>query len=167
MLKPHGSLNWLMPTKARYKLPILATDASGGLRYIGTTLTHAYVRPPNRLPISVAPFIVPPTSKKLTNTPLLGRVRDREEDALATADEVFILGWSIPKTDKDQVQLIRRAVQRRAKPFTRVVAVNYHAGATYYRRVARTFGVPFSRVEQFDDGVLDFVGRELASMKKG
>ncbi len=163
VLKPHGSLNWLMPEKARYKLPILATDAAGALRYIGTTLTHAYVQPPNRWPIRVAPFIIPPTSKKRTKVPLLTRVREREEDALATADEVFILGWSIPKTDKDQVALIRRAIARRTKPFTRVVAVNYHAADTYYRRVARLFGVAASRVERFDGGILDFVGRELAA----
>ncbi|MGZ5441477.1 MAG: hypothetical protein ACXW5U_07310 [Thermoanaerobaculia bacterium] len=162
VLKPHGSLNWLLPAQGRYRSPVLATNSAGALRYIGSTPTHAYVRPPNHLPIRVAPFIVPPTREKNTHLSFLRSIRAREAAAIETADEIFLIGWSMPATDKDQVALIRAAVRQRQRPFERVVAVNYRAGDSYYRRVARILGVSLARVERFDNGVLEFADREVA-----
>ena len=36
-----------------------------------------------------------------------------EFDALTAADEIFVLGYSFPKTDRDQMDLVQRAVNER------------------------------------------------------
>jgi hypothetical protein len=160
ILKPHGSLNWLLATRGRFRLPFLAVTAEERVRYIGTRVDHPYVSLPDRLPTPVAPFIVPPTSHKNTDLPLLRQVRASELAAVESADEVFVLGWSLPETDADQENLIRCAVERRTSQFSRVVAVNFKANESYYSRVATIFGVPRSKVEPFNGGLQDFLSRE-------
>jgi hypothetical protein len=132
------------------------------VRYIGTRATHPYVRLPDRLPTAVSLFIVPPTSHKNTDISFLRRIRTEEASAIESADEVFIIGWSLPATDVDQVALIREAVMRRSHPFQRVVAVNYGADESYYCRVADVFGVRRENVESFNTGLNDFLINETA-----
>jgi len=160
VLKPHGSLNWLIATRRRFRLPFVAVTANEQVRYIGTRTDHLYVSLPDRLPIPVAPFIVPPTSHKNTDLPLLRQIRTLERAALESADEIVVLGWSMPETDADQENLIRAAVARRASPFSRVVAVNFKANQSYYSRIADVFGVPISKVEAFNEGLQDFLARD-------
>jgi len=162
VLKPHGSLNWLLPSDGRTRLPVVATTVEGHVRYIGSTETHAGIRFLDELPVRVAPFILPPTSSKNTDLAILRNLRKKEAAALQSADELYVIGWSIPRTDVDQVKLIQQAVARRQKPFSRVVVVNYRQPERYYHRVARLFGFPLRRVERFDDGVLDFIASQLA-----
>lgn len=162
VLKPHGSLNWLALAGRPGRLPVISTTAGGQVRYIGSTLTHPSVRFPNELPVSVAPFILPPTSAKQTHMPLLCRLRRQEVIALADANELYVIGWSIPKTDLDQVRLIEEAVAQRRQPFSRVVVVNYKQQDAYYDRVARIFGVRRQEIEQCNEGVSQFLAAELA-----
>lgn len=163
VLKPHGSLNWLLATRGRFRLPFLAVTAEDRIRYIGTRVDHPYVSLPDRLPTPVAPFIVPPTSHKNTDLPLLRQIRALEQAAVESADEILILGWSMPDTDADQEDLIRAAVARRHSHFSRVVAVNFNAEQSYYSRVANVLGVPSSKLEVYNDGLQDFLVRETSS----
>ena len=163
VLKPHGSLNWLLDDRHRFHLPFISLTEEGRVRYIGTKVTHPYVSLPDRLPIAVSPFIVPPTSKKNTNTRVLQRIRQMETDALAAADEVFVIGWSVPSTDEDQVALIKHAVSQRSRPLQRLVVVNYAADTSYYDQVARIFRVKPRVMSVFDTGLQDFLSHERGS----
>lgn len=160
VLKPHGSLNWLVPKprgRSGRRLPVLAVTNSGAVRYPQTLKPHSEVRFPNLwYPVTVTPLIVPPSRTKNTSRRLLQRLRDREDKALRTADEVYVFGWSMPHSDKDQMELIRRAVTSRERPFRKVVAVNWHAADNYYHRVADVFGVPAKSVTRYDEGLRDF-----------
>jgi hypothetical protein len=162
VLKPHGSLNWLAG-RGKFRLPFVAVSANGRVRYIGSRATHPYVRLPGRFPTAISVFIVPPTSRKNTDISFLSRIRAKEVSAIEEADEVVVIGWSLPATDSDQVDLIRDAVTKRRKPFKRIVAVNYGADESYYLRVADVFGVRREFVESFNTGLTDFLTRELAS----
>jgi hypothetical protein len=162
VLKPHGSLNWLAPVGRPGRLPVISATAGGHVRYVGSTVTHPSVRFPDELPVRVAPFILPPTSAKQTHMPLLCRLRRQEVMALAKANELYVIGWSIPKTDVDQVRLIEEAVAQRRQEFSRVVVVNYGQHEAYYSRVARIFGVRRQKIEQYNEGVSQFLAAELA-----
>ena len=46
-----------------------------------------------------------------------------ESQALESAHEVWVIGWSVPQTDGDQRDLIRAAVARRPRPIERLRVV--------------------------------------------
>jgi hypothetical protein len=164
VLKPHGSLNWLVGKgRDARRLPVIATTSSGNVRYVAVTEPHAGVRFPNSWrPVSVTPLIVPPMSKKNTNLPMLARIRDMEAAALEEADEVFVFGWSMLASDTDQKNLIHRAVSHRKRPFSKVVVVNLHPKNNYYRRIARAFGVSQHTIVRSDRGLVDFLRKSYA-----
>ena len=163
VLKPHGSLNWFVPRRREdaHMPPVLATDGAGAVRYPVTLRPHSEVRFPTFWkPIEVTPLIVPPSDTKNTSMPLLRRLRRREETALRNADEVYVLGWSMPSSDKDQIALIKRAVSARRRAFQRVVVVNRGAKENYFRRIGEVFGVPKRSVVRYNEGLQDFLLRE-------
>ncbi len=106
--------------------------------------------------MDLEPCILTPRTAKRANRDFLRKVRDREEEAIQMADQVFVLGWSIPKTDQDQETLIRCSVAKRGKPIESLVAVNYRAGAPYYFRVAEIFDLKSDAVQVYDSGFIDF-----------
>jgi len=163
VLKPHGSLNWFTPRRAEDvdTPPVLAANSEGTVRYPRTLRPHAEVRFPTLwYPIEVTPLIVPPSASKNTAMPLLRTIREHEAVAIREADEAYVLGWSMPASDKDQVALVRRAVARRRKPFKRIVVVNREAKDNYFRRVAAAFGVTARHITRYNDGLEDFLLRE-------
>lgn len=86
-------------------------------------------------------------------------MRELEEKAIREVDEVFVLGWSIPRTDRDQECLIRGSVAKRSRPFSSVTAVNYGAGVEYFDRVRDIFGVGRASLHVFNAGFRDYVNR--------
>jgi len=167
VLKPHGSLNWLAPLKGHYdesrmddlrqgRTVVIPLCEDGTLRYLPTTNLPPWVQPTHECPISVEPVILTPEGAKKPDRQFLRAVKEREEIAILEADEVFILGWSIPRTDFDQECLIRSMVSKRSQPFQQITAVNLAASAEYYCRVADIFGVEQSSVRTYNTGFRDF-----------
>jgi hypothetical protein len=108
-------------------------------------------------------FIIPPgggqSYDRATEMPFLQDILRREEECLQEADEVFVLGWSLPRTDGDQACLIRTSVARRRTSLEQFTIVNYLAPTQYFDRVVELFGVPKGHVNAFNDGFRDFVRR--------
>ncbi len=160
LLKPHGSLNWLVPeTGVTGVTAILPLTNGGLLRYFSSTETFQRLQPPNALPIAVEPLILTPRVAKCPDRDFLREIREKEEEAIRSADEVFILGWSIPRTDSNQECLIRHNVAKRPAPFQKVTVVNLLSGVDYYIRAADIFGVARSDLRIFNSGFRDFVSR--------
>jgi hypothetical protein len=135
---------------------ILPLCAGGTLRYMPTTDLPPWVQPANEYPMTIQPVILTPRGTKKPDRPFLSVVRDREERAVLEADEVYILGWSIPRTDTDQECLIRSMVAKRSQPVQQVTVVNAFAGVDYYRRVAEIFGVEQGSVRTYNVGFREF-----------
>ncbi|MEK9136328.1 MAG: hypothetical protein AAB393_04340, partial [Bacteroidota bacterium] len=144
-LKPHGSLNWLVPFKLPYeptKVGIATEDApvvipltaSGALRYWCSTLDSQHVQCPGKDPHEVGVCILPPSSAKRSGLSFLESIRHQEIQALRDADEIYVLGWSMPETDTDQECLIRSAVRDRRESIGQVTAVSRGASPEYFRR---------------------------------
>lgn len=169
ILKPHGSLNWLVPLKTPY-----TTDSTGmrfengpvivpvtsevELRY--SRFTPKFNRldlPGTCLSLDVLPCIVPPVSRKSSSLPFFEEVRKREQEAIKNADEIYVLGWSAPKTDQDQESLILDAVANRSKSDPAVTVVNQDATPEYFERVANLCGVDKGKLKIFNAGFNDFV----------
>jgi hypothetical protein len=87
------------------------------------------------------------------------KVREQEEAAILSADEVYILGWSIPRTDGDQECLIRNAVSKRDHSFRQVIVVNQYAGVEYFKRVKDIFSVEGEALRIFNSGFREFIAR--------
>jgi hypothetical protein len=83
----------------------------------------------------------------------------KEEEAVREAEDFYILGWSLPKTDRDQLDLIKRAVAARRGHIGRVVVVNLDAKPDYFGHVQETFGVAKSNLEIHNAGFRDFAER--------
>jgi hypothetical protein len=167
VLKPHGSLNWLSPMRGHYdeskdddlrkgRSVILPLCEDGTLRYMPTTNLPPWVQPANEFPMTVQPVILTPRGAKKPDLAFLRTVRDQEEAAVLDADEVYILGWSIPRTDTDQECLIRSMVAKRSQPFRQMTVVNAFAGLDYYRRVADIFGVEQDTIRTYNAGFREF-----------
>lgn len=167
VLKPHGSLNWLAPIKGHYeenaaddlrqgKSVILPLDDNGKLRYFPTTNLPPWVQLPNDLPIQVEPVIVTPRGAKKADCLFLRNIRDQEEAAILNADEVYVLGWSLPRTDVDQECMIRTIVGKRPKPFQKLITVNLAASADHYARVQAIFGVERMASYAYNAGFRNF-----------
>jgi len=168
VLKPHGSLNWLLPVvRPARAMPfgdgpvVVRVDTTGAPEYVATArdwLRLFYTA--NGMPKKVAPGIIAPLRRKEAHLPIFSETREAEIAAIKDAREVFVLGWSMPATDDDQRCLIRRAADLRAEPPHQLVVVNLNQPPEYFERVADTFGVPLSAVQVWNHGVADYVRAE-------
>jgi len=169
ILKPHGSLNWLLGFKENYNfldaVPILCLEADQSITHydrfdcqhlqlkddIGGDLSEESVWS------NAGPYLIPPTDSKSSNLQFVKGIRDQESQAYATADEVYVIGWSMPLTDRNQVELIRKCIEERRRPLERVVCINYKARTGYYDDVAQVFGVGDSQLVNHDSGFCQYV----------
>jgi hypothetical protein len=173
ILKPNGSLNWLVPLErpyhqARHGLafeenhPVVIVpleEESGRLRYWSSTANFqkAYFPQMNPLPKDVLQCILPPLSEKHTSIDFLKSIREQESLAIKNADLVYILGWSMPQSDSDQTDLITQAVATRTKPFEQIIAINFGAGPDYFLRIQEMFGIGSEGLKICNSGFVDFV----------
>jgi hypothetical protein len=156
LIKPHGSLNFLVPQRAsglfepaKMLLP-LTSDLK--LRYWPSALTFNYVVRPDDWPRDVKILIAPPSPQK---PEVLRQAVSDEFDAIESADEVFILGYSLPKTDTDQRDLIGKAVKERRTQIERLTIVNRNAPDDYFEDVTELFD-PQETPQRFNNGFFDF-----------
>lgn len=171
VLKPHGSLNWLLPFANPGKtMPfedgptVVRVDDDGHPEYVGTLPDWVKVILPDAgLPHHVEPGIIAPLKRKDANLLIFKHIRSEELTAVRDADDAYVLGWSMPLSDDDQTCLIRYAVSLRNAPLQRVVAVNRNQPPEYFERVADVFGVPLERVEVWNDGFADYVDAVVAA----
>jgi len=154
ILKPHGSLNWVVPFSGNYEF-----DVSPVAIIVGEENKIAY-----RSEFDIFDdgywgiFVIPPVPPKESSQRFIQRTLDDEKEALKEADDVYILGWSMPKTDRKQVSLIREAVEQRGgKPFDKITVINFGAEVEYFERVASVFGVNQGDLRVFNAGFCDFV----------
>jgi hypothetical protein len=167
ILKPHGSLNWLVPYRVPYEQAveglkfldgplIVPVTPKGVLRYWPCTRNFQHVAPPGEMPMEVGLCILPPSSAKHSELPFLKRTREMEADALSTADEIVVIGWSVPETDLDQAELVETAVATRQTPLERVIVVNRGAATAYFHRLAALFHVESRLLRVYNSGFVDF-----------
>lgn len=173
ILKPHGSLNWLVPIKnPNAAMPFgdgpvtLRLDEDFAPEYVGNADDWPRVTLPDKEPTDVAPGIIAPLSRKDARLESFVVIREKEFESVRTADTAYIVGWSIPVTDEDQLHLIGYAVQQRDRPFERVVIINRDQGPEYYDRIARLFGVERGTLEIWNNGFQDWVDHQSTTAAK-
>jgi hypothetical protein len=163
ILKPHGSLNWLRPRQS-----IASSEESAGaattmivplsnsleLRYWTSANTFNYISLPDQLPDDVEILIAPPSPTKLLIMP---QTRSLEFDAIKEADEVFVVGYSMPRTDRDQWDLISRARKARNTAIQRLTIINRGASLEYIADMRSLFQPQTTRI--FNDGFADFAAQ--------
>ncbi len=161
ILKPHGSLNWLrrrerghagsmlVPLNCNMELRYWAiADPFHPINFHGPSGSRDFESP------NVEICITPPSPTKV---PVIDSVRSAECDAIKHADEVFVIGYSLPETDGDQRRLIEDAIGERSEPISRLTIVNYGAGAGYFEDLKNLFK-PLCYAT-FDNGFADFAER--------
>lgn len=164
ILKPHGSLNWLVPTEtmiqfygANGNTVVLPLAADGGLSYACHPNQNLnLINLPNGTGYDCEPYIVPPLAAKRTDREFTPTVRRQEQDAIQRADQVYVLGWSMPRTDREQECLISHNVAERTRPADEVTVVNYGAAPNYFQRLADVFNVRPEQLRIYNAGFVDF-----------
>jgi hypothetical protein len=165
VIKPHGSLNFILPVEvpsrhtpnglALRKGPVeIPRTADGGVCYLSGEDDGK------------EPYIVPPSPFKgqaaaSPATPL-DTLRDEEARAVANANEVYVLGWSLPETDLDQAVLISTAAAKRKNAFERVTVVNLGGPPAYYSRIGSIFNVKDESIRIYNAGFSQFVEDTVA-----
>ncbi len=174
ILKPHGSVNWLMPFRYPYGSGgaglvfepngpvIVPLDYCGRLR--NCNLEGDFNRVCWGLPHQtwdVGVYIVPPADSAKAAAPPrpLGDLPSWEAEAVRQADEVFVIGWSAPQTDQGQIRIIKSAARDRLRGPLRVTLVSLRRDDGLRLRVADAFGVAPDSVEAHWDGFRAFVDR--------
>jgi hypothetical protein len=159
LIKPHGSLNFIGTLAVPYEhTPYgLAFDEQVELELPGRDSKE--VRYWAEAMDFKEPCIVPPAASKPDALKALGLsflegLRDAEKQAIKSADMVYIIGWSIPKTDEDQRTLIREST--RGKALQQLVVVNRGAPPSYFSDVADLFGVDISDLKIYNNGFCEF-----------
>jgi hypothetical protein len=167
ILKPNGSLNWLVPYQTPYEQPreglrfsdgplIVPVTPEGAIRYWPSTHDSQHVTLPGNLPTNIGVCILPPSPAKRGELSFLKRCREMENEALTNADEVIVIGWSVPETDNDQGDLIKATTGNRRNPLKRITVVNRGEVTAYFRRVAELFGVDALSMRIYNSGFVDF-----------
>jgi hypothetical protein len=178
VLKPHGSLNWIVLHNAMHQsgeagllvdpgTPVfvpLANAESSDVDYWRAEkqeCANIFYKPPSNTKFAEVHgsiFLIPPTRPaKKTRPVFLTKVRDAEKAAIREADEIFIVGWSMPVTDQDQICAIRCCVAEREKALESITVINRGERPEYFERIADTFGVTRSALRVFNNGFSDYV----------
>jgi hypothetical protein len=162
VLKPHGSLSWYNDPQDTYAPPILSTTdkkevmfASGGDE-LGVTFSGDS-QPESQK--TYFPYIVPPTPLKTRSGPIFWEIQKKMENALANADFVVIIGWSMPGTDKDVLAFIERTIQARTKQLRKVICCDKRGGV-FFKRFEQIFWPaesPTNYAGGFDKGFINDV----------
>lgn len=157
ILKPHGSLNWLVPFDGNFEFKNASPqvyEKDGAVAYFPEFEVQGIVIPAGFVGLAV--FLVPPLPAKKGSFDFIEKILALEREALREADEVYILGWSMPKTDTDQVCLVSDTMRQRRQPLQGLTVVNLGAQVDYFDRVATAFGVDPSAMKVFNAGFCDF-----------
>jgi hypothetical protein len=148
-----SSLNWLLGFKENYHfidaVPILCLSPDRSIAYYpGFTCQHVQLKDEIGWDLSEesvwangALYLIPPADSKIRDFEVVKSVRRQEEEAYQTADEVYVIGWSMPSTDSEQVEIIEESFKKRRKPIERVTVINYNAESNYFDRVGKICGV--------------------------
>jgi hypothetical protein len=160
LLKPHGSLNWLLTGREQNhpnedELVLVLED--GAISYFEPYECKALSFPGAAVPIEAALPLLPPVSDKHELQRTLHRMQaDREARVLDEAAEGYVIGWSVPETDKQQCDLVRNVMRRRRKPLDKLTVVTLGAEDVYFDRVADMFSIRRGHVERHNRGFVDF-----------
>lgn len=165
LLKPHGSLNWVWSYHkfGPRGLSVIAS-ADGAVTYAGDTHVpgSVYAGPMSGVPFAIA--IAPPGEKNLFDQKTNDRGDKRGEEfahlqhlAIRNADEVYVIGWSMPPTDAYHSALIRVCCEERRRPVDRLVVINSQAPVEYFERIQEAFGEP-KTLEAHNDGFAQYLG---------
>jgi NAD-dependent SIR2 family protein deacetylase len=107
LLKLHGSLNWGACSECKSITPWYLGKYFQAHRFyetneihlpLGTQLGRSELQHCER-PINAAPVIVPPTWNKMDYNESLGHVWRRAAQELSNAENIFVIGYSLPETD--------------------------------------------------------------------
>ena len=158
LLKPHGSVDWFDSETTKIKLSL----TSPVIDKIGKLRVFQHFRMP-RLRSQVTPVIVPPLIRKKWKYKEFDRIWRCAWRALRTAEEIYIIGFSLPPEDLHVRFVIRSAVrineETRAAPL-RVTVVN--PDKTVYLRFDRLMK---TRVNYFESGFGDVKLEDLTAVR--
>jgi hypothetical protein len=159
ILKPHGSLNWLVPFTGNYKFddkaPAVSQDAEQ-VCYVGD-FDHLQTPPSGDETGYWGIFIIPPEQNKDSSASFIRQLLSQEEEAIRDADEIYVIGWSAPRTDGNQLGLIGDAVRRRSSRPMSLIAINYRAPCSYFDMMEDSFAVNRTGITRFNEGFCEFV----------
>ena len=161
LLKPHGSLNWLLTDAKeshahRDKLVLILENEA--ISYFKPYGCKALRFPDSGTPINADLSLLPPLANKHELQRRLHQTQvELEQRALHEAAEVYVIGWSVPDTDRQQRELVHEAMRRRATALEKLTVVTFGATDDYFRKVAELFSTPEKAIERHNRGFVEFV----------
>lgn len=156
LVKLHGSMNWWFCTKCQ------ALITSGVEKGIVQHIVGPEQRACGECGEPALPAMVPPSSAKLDPRsplhPLLSTMWLHAAAALAHAQRVVLIGYSLPDADLQFRLLLRATLAKKATPVIIVTRRQTDVEALQ-REYAAKLGVEKDRVQVYDDGYVNWVSR--------
>lgn len=155
LLKPHGSLCWRYETNLGYDTSklFLTVDKNGSPVQEKYYAKHVSKNWKNFLVL-----VTPPVTSKIFSQPILYETRMAVKKALQKADTVNIIGWSLPETDQDMMNVIQRIydnVDLRVGQLKKLSIVDFTDDKKHYARMQSLFMA--KRNEIYDKGFRNYV----------
>lgn len=163
LLKPHGSLNWLIPYTYEDDYifsnePVIAVlDKQLQIAYSPLADFRNGTVPSLSSKSDLMIFIAPPLEEKIGYMKFIQEVKESECNAFIEADEIYIIGWSMPATDEDQRSLIQSSMKKRAKKIKNICVINYNADPDYFHRISEVFDINENKLSVFNNGFEDYL----------
>jgi hypothetical protein len=163
VLKPHGSLSWRFGEDYNNRIVILEGDENSCVTYNNTwDFPASYFEEGTEL--SLTPLIVPPTPNKIRNHPLFQKTDQDISEAIAEADVVVIIGWSMPETDQYIKDIFLETMSERKEQIKKIIVCDKgEMGKTLSTKFESIFRPKEIRVydEGFGKKFVDFLKKEL------
>ncbi len=146
ILKLHGSFNWgFCPINKDVTCYSLHADA-----HIYPRFYNEEYRCCNGSHASL-PLLIPPVKIKDVNIPALRNLWNKAADIISGCDELHIIGYSLPKVDKEAKNLIQKI---KCRNLDRVVIAN--PDETHVSRFTQIFGNSIEKFKNFEEYLSKF-----------
>jgi hypothetical protein len=173
LLKLHGSLNWATKSDTKEVIPLLLQDYLSHYNEsatkpnvkcnisIGTELKE-YYKHHSGINVESEPAIVPPAFNKSDQQQALSNVWSNAAKHLSEAEQIFIIGYSLPETDAF-FRLLYALGTVGKNPLTRIVVYNPEETGEVDKRFQKMLGsgardrYQYKKIK-FSDAIIDIEG---------
>ena len=149
ILKLHGSMNWMTCPRCRKSFAHILQGKPAASYHAGQDVNCRYCNGPTE------PLMIPPTLLKNYRHPVIKAVWDEAGRALQQADEITIIGYSLPLTDFKAKWLFMRTSAARKTQLRRLTIIDKEPEPVVRRRLQSAFHTDDGLVQAIEGSIKD------------
>ena len=148
LLKLHGSLNWMHCEHCKLNYSYIRSGKVGATQILDPQ--NKWLQCPDCNDFVLKPIIIPPTLKKLYKKwKVINAVWKKAGRALEEAEEITIVGYSLPVTDYQAKWLFLESIAKRKEPLRKLTVVDKYPNGLFdkYKEIFRVSDDNFEGIQ--------------------